>query len=110
MQLGRDHPGMAERHNARTFGWQRRLQHQFITPAWELVAQAIGEPKDDVFHRRRAGPQQEIDRRAHPENAWIIRRRLFEAAGVRLESDVIVEVLLVAEHAVGAYREPGSQL
>src|SRR5205807_1249069 len=40
----------------------------------------------------------------HAENPGIVRGRLFEASGIRFEREVILEVLLVADHAVGADR------
>src|SRR5438105_3986917 len=101
MHLGWHHPRMTERDDRRLLSLPLRSEYQPEAPAYELIAEAVGEPERPGLHGGQPGAHQEVDRSSHAQDSRPVGSGLLEASRICLEGKVVFEILAVVYDAIG---------
>src|SRR5947209_18266833 len=76
-------------------------EYQLEAPAYQLIAEAVGEPECPGLHGGQPGPHQEVDRSSHAQDSRPVRSGFLEASRICLEGKVVFEILAVVYDAIG---------
>src|SRR5438105_15476125 len=91
MHLGWHHPRMTERDDRRLLSLPLRSEYQPEAPAYELIAEAVGEPKRPGLHGGQPGAHQAVDRSSHAKATPPLRGGLIAALSICLEVSLVCE-------------------